>query len=76
MTQLLVWIRFTLKNSVNPIHTKSGLRRILINSYVKGFTTYLVWIGFTLFFSVNQIQTISYDWFYDSLSSDANGQMT
>ncbi len=28
-----------------------------------------------VFFSVNRIQTISYDRFYDSLSSDANGQM-
>jgi hypothetical protein len=24
---------------------------------------------------MNRIQTISYDWFYDSHSSDANGQM-
>ncbi len=58
MTRLLVWIRFTLKNSVNPIHTKSGLRRICMNSYVKGYSTYLVWIWFTLFFSVNRIHTI------------------
>jgi hypothetical protein len=29
-----------------------------------------------VFFSVNQIQTFSYDLFYDSHSSDANGQMT
>jgi hypothetical protein len=27
-------------------------------------------------YSVNQIHTISYDRLYDSLSSDANGQMT
>ena len=29
-----------------------------------------------VFFSVNQIQTINYDYFHDSHSSDANGQMT
>ncbi len=34
------------------------------------------WIHTRVFFSVNQIQTISYDQFYDSHSSNANGQMT
>jgi hypothetical protein len=30
------------KNSVNPIYTKSGLHRIIIDSYVRGNSTTLV----------------------------------
>ncbi len=34
------------------------------------------WIHTRVFLSVNQIQTTMYEYFYDSHSSDANGQMT
>ncbi len=40
--KIIVWIQFTLKNSVKPVQTKSGLHRICIHSYVRADTTSIV----------------------------------